>query len=156
MKKSWHYCLIVLLSAALVSQILMQRQLAACARQVPIKTTPTVTPTPHEHHSMMKEKAADDNASPFAKGLNESMSLMHQEMMKVRLTGNNDRDFLATMIPHHQGAIDMAKLVLLYGKDERARRLAQGIIVEQQSEIEAMKIRLDEIDSQMGNKKEKQ
>ncbi len=51
------------------------------------------------------------------------------------------------MIPHHQGAIDMAKLVLLYGKDERTRRLAQGIIIEQQSEIEAMRRRLDEIDN---------
>lgn len=156
MKKSWQHCLIVLLSAALVAQFLMPKQSAARAQQMPIKTTPTVTPTPHEHHSMMKEKAADDNASPFAEGLNESMSVMHEEMMKVRLTGNNDRDFLATMIPHHQGAIEMAKLVLLYGKDERARRLAQGIIVEQQSEIEAMKKRLDEIDNQIDNKRGKQ
>lgn len=66
--------------------------------------------------------------------------------MKPPMTGNNDRDFLVTMIPHHQGAIDMAKLVLLYGKDERTRRLAQGIIIEQQSEIEAMRRQLAELD----------
>ena len=99
---------------------------------------------------MPEENTADNSASPFARGLSESMRVMHEEMMKPKLTGNNDRDFLATMIPHHQGAIDMAKLVLLYGKDERTRRLAQGIIIEQQSEIEAMRRRLDEIDSKRG------
>ena len=42
------------------------------------------------------------------------------------------------MVPHHQGAVDMALLELQYGKDERLRRLAQGIIVEQRQEIQLM------------------
>jgi len=57
------------------------------------------------------------------------------------------------MIPHHQGAIDMAKAELLYGKDPRMRRLAQEIIVDQQSEIEAMKLWLSK--SQANSSKEK-
>jgi uncharacterized protein (DUF305 family) len=47
------------------------------------------------------------------------------------------------MIPHHQGAIDMAKAELQFGRDPVLRRLAQGIIVEQQQEIELMRRRLD-------------
>ncbi len=50
-----------------------------------------------------------------------------------------DRDFAAMMVPHHQGAVDMAVAELRYGKDERLRRLAQGIIVEQRSEIALMR-----------------
>ncbi len=156
MKKNYRNWIIVVLALALAGQMLMNWQPAAQARDKMPAPMFSPTPQPHENHSMMKEKAANDNVSPFANGLSESMSVMHEEMMKVRLTGNNDRDFLGTMIPHHQGAIDMAKLVLLYGKDERTRRLAQGIIIEQQSEIEAMKKRLDEIDNQIDNKRGKQ
>ena len=53
-------------------------------------------------------------------------------------SGSVDRDFVATMVPHHQGAIDMAQAELRYGHDERLRRIAQEIIVEQQQEIVAM------------------
>ena len=65
------------------------------------------------------------------------MARMH-EQMHVEYTGDPDRDFARMMIPHHQGAVDMAKVELLYGKDERLKRLAQEIIVEQQQEIALM------------------
>lgn len=91
----------------------------------------------------MHRMASPQTASPFARGLGESMDLMHREMMNAPMNGDADHDFLATMVPHHQGAIEMAKLILLYGKDERVRRLAEGIIVEQQSEIAAMRRLLD-------------
>lgn len=58
--------------------------------------------------------------------------------MAVPYSGDPDRDFAAMMIPHHQGAIDMAKIELRFGHDERLRRLAQGIIVEQRQEIAMM------------------
>ena len=58
--------------------------------------------------------------------------------MTVKPTGDVDRDFVATMVPHHQGAIDMAMAVLRYGHNEQIRRLAQEIIVTQQEEIAAM------------------
>ena len=66
-----------------------------------------------------------------------AMQRMHQAMA-VPSTGDPDRDFAAMMIPHHQGAIDMAEVELRFGKDERLRRLAQGIIVEQRQEIAVM------------------
>jgi uncharacterized protein (DUF305 family) len=63
---------------------------------------------------------------------------MHGEMQKVRYSGNADADFASLMIPHHQGAIEMSKVELPFGTDPRLRRLAQEIIVTQQSEIEVM------------------
>jgi uncharacterized protein (DUF305 family) len=59
----------------------------------------------------------------------ESMAKMDRDMMTAPMTGDPDHDFAATMIPHHQGAIDMAKPFLLHGKDPALRRLAQEIIV---------------------------
>jgi hypothetical protein len=62
--------------------------------------------------------------------------------MAIKPTGDADRDFAAMMIPHHQGAIDMAVLELRYGRNEQLRRIAQEIIVDQQQEIAAMRLAL--------------
>jgi len=72
----------------------------------------------------------------------QSMAKMDKGMMAAPMTGDPDHDFAAMMIPHHQGAVDMAKAVLLHGKDPVLRRLAQEIIVTQQQEIEVMRLRL--------------
>ena len=71
-----------------------------------------------------------------------SMARMNHDMTEAPMTGNVDHDFATMMIPHHVGAIDMAKAELSFGKDPVMRRLAQEIIVDQQSEIEAMELRL--------------
>jgi uncharacterized protein (DUF305 family) len=63
--------------------------------------------------------------------------------MHVAPTGDVDRDFLRMMIPHHQGAIDMARLLLKYGHDDKLKRLAQSLIVEQTQEIAYMRTLLD-------------
>jgi hypothetical protein len=55
-----------------------------------------------------------------------------------------DRDFVAMMVPHHQGAIDMALALLRHGRNERLKRLAQEIIVTQQQEIAAMRLAVGE------------
>jgi hypothetical protein len=60
--------------------------------------------------------------------------------MAVKPTGDVDADFVAMMVPHHQGAIDMAVAVLRYGRNAQVRRLAQEIIVTQQEEIAAMRL----------------
>ena len=86
--------------------------------------------------------AAQDENVNFAHIMRQSMMQMHARMDAASTTGEPDHDFAAMMIPHHQGAIEMAKAELLYGKDPVMRRLAQEIIVDQQSEIEAMKHRL--------------
>ncbi len=62
--------------------------------------------------------------------------------MNVPPSGDVDADFVATMVPHHQGAIDMAQAELRYGHNEALRRIAQEIIVEQQQEIAAMHLAL--------------
>jgi uncharacterized protein (DUF305 family) len=62
--------------------------------------------------------------------------------MNVKQSGDVDKDFSAMMIPHHQGAIDMAQAELRYGRNEQLRRIAQEIIVEQQQEIAAMRLAL--------------
>ena len=58
--------------------------------------------------------------------------------MQIQPSGNADADFVAMMVPHHQGAIDMARAELLYGQNETLRRMAQEIVVTQQQEIVAM------------------
>jgi uncharacterized protein (DUF305 family) len=60
--------------------------------------------------------------------------------MAVRPSGDVDRDFVAMMVPHHQGAIDMAQAELRHGRNEQLRRMAQEIIVTQQQEIAAMRL----------------
>jgi uncharacterized protein (DUF305 family) len=64
--------------------------------------------------------------------------------MAVEPTGDVDRDFVDMMVPHHQGAIDMAVAVLRYGRNPQVRRLAQEIIVDQQQEIAAMRLAVGE------------
>jgi uncharacterized protein (DUF305 family) len=60
--------------------------------------------------------------------LMESVMMRMHAAMHVASSGDADRDFARMMVPHHQGAIDMALLELRFGKDERLRHLAQGII----------------------------
>jgi hypothetical protein len=79
--------------------------------------------------------------TPF---LSESRAAMDKMMsaMDVKPSGHVDEDFVAMMVPHHQGAIDMAQSELRYGTNEQLRRIAQEIIVEQQQEIAAMRLAL--------------
>ena len=64
--------------------------------------------------------------------------------MSIAPSGDVDHDFAAMMIPHHQGAIDMAQAELRHGHSEQLRRIAQEIVVEQQQEIVAMRNALGE------------
>lgn len=83
------------------------------------------------------EAASPNDAQTFTALMAESMVRMHTGMM-VPETHQPDRDFAVMMIPHHQGAVDMALAELRFGHDKRLRRLAEGIIVEQRQEIEVM------------------
>jgi YVTN family beta-propeller protein len=80
--------------------------------------------------------------SAFAREMMDSMAKMDRDMMAAPMTGDPDHDFAAMMIPHHEGAVDMAKRELLHGKDPALRRLAQEIIVTQKQEIDVMQRRL--------------
>lgn len=94
-------------------------------------------PSQHGHAAM---QAGD--AGPEAAYLAENDAAMTKMManMEVKPSGDVDRDFVAMMTPHHQGAIEMALAVLKYGKNEQLERIAQEIIVDQQQEIAAMKL----------------
>jgi uncharacterized protein (DUF305 family) len=84
----------------------------------------------------------DSGASDEAPFLAENEVAMNKMMndMAVKPTGDVEVDFVAMMVPHHQGAIDMAIAVLRYGRNPQIRRLAQEIIVTQQQEIAAMRL----------------
>jgi hypothetical protein len=79
--------------------------------------------------------------TPFLTENDQAMTRM-MDGMSIKPSGDVDRDFTAMMIPHHQGAIDMAQAELRYGHNEQLRRIAQEIIVEQQQEIAAMHLAL--------------
>jgi uncharacterized protein (DUF305 family) len=85
--------------------------------------------------------AAPDSLGPeaqYAAGMHQIMEHMSADMTMAPHDAV-DRQFITLMIPHHQAAIDMARLQLRYGHDVRLSRLAQEIIVEQQQEIEVMR-----------------
>jgi uncharacterized protein (DUF305 family) len=76
--------------------------------------------------------------SPSSKAFKEANRKMMHGMM-IPMTGDADRDFVAGMIPHHQGAVDMAKVELRYGTDPEMRQLATNIVESQDKEIAEMK-----------------
>jgi uncharacterized protein (DUF305 family) len=91
-------------------------------------------PDPMKHMQMTTKLAA----TPADKAFAASMQTMMKNM-SVKPTGNADRDFVLMMTPHHQGAIDMAKVELQYGADPELRQLATDIIAAQAKEIAQMK-----------------
>ena len=86
-------------------------------------------------HSKMDMGSAD---TPATKAFKTSMDKMHSDMM-MTYTGDADVDFIKGMLPHHQGAVDMAKIVLQYGKDPEVKKLAEEVIKAQNTEIDFMK-----------------
>ncbi len=91
----------------------------------------------HMHHDMGHTASAKTTGASDA----EYMAA-HEKMMKdmaIAPTGDADKDFVAMMLPHHQGAVDMAKVELKHGKDPEIRKLAQDIVAAQEKEISFMK-----------------
>ena len=76
----------------------------------------------------------------FSTLMQQSMDRMHHGMTAAPASGDPDGVFVRMMIPHHQGAIDMSKALLLYGKDRELQQLAKSIIAEQQNEIQLMQL----------------
>jgi uncharacterized protein (DUF305 family) len=86
--------------------------------------------------------AVAGEAHGFAHELETGMKTMIKNMHAAGVSGNPDVDFLAMMIPHHQGAVEMSRLALIYGKDPLTRRIAEEVIASQTAEIAAMTERL--------------
>ena len=99
----------------------------------------------HQHHDMGGGDLSARYGATFARFASEmdvGMDKMMRDMHAPGYTGNPDVDFLAMMIPHHEGAVEMARLVLVHGRDPLTRKLAEEIIASQVVEIEGMKRRL--------------
>jgi uncharacterized protein (DUF305 family) len=84
---------------------------------------------------------ATDDEGPFMSANTTAMAKM-MAAMNVKPSGDVDVDFVAMMVPHHRGAIEMAQAQLRYGHNEQLRRLAQEIIIDQGQEIVAMRLAL--------------
>ena len=80
--------------------------------------------------------------NPFQVDMDKGMARMMDDMHRPGFTGNPDHDFLAMMIPHHEGAIDMARLLLIHGRDPLVRQLAEDIIASQTIEVAGMRGRM--------------
>jgi uncharacterized protein (DUF305 family) len=89
----------------------------------------------HGTHGAAVEQSAE---SPAAAAYKTAMDKMHEAMSAIESSGDADIDFARGMIPHHQAAIDMAKIVLEHGKDPKIRKLAEDIITAQESEIKQL------------------
>lgn len=92
----------------------------------------------HSPDSAASPRFIASTAQPFGGLMDDAMARMHTDMMRAPRVGDADADFVAMMIPHHQGAVDMAKALLLYTKDPALRNLALQIVTEQQNEIKLM------------------
>lgn len=105
----------------------------------------------HQHHSMpaapptstpAPSPAASAAYEKFTQDMHASMETMMADMHKTPPSGNPDIDFLVMMIPHHWGAVEMAKLVLRDGRDPLVREMAEKIMAGQITEIDGMRGRL--------------
>ena len=101
----------------------------------------------HEHRAPTQPPVAAARGTTaeyprFKREMDAGMARMMQDMHAPGYAGDPDIDFLAMMIPHHEGAVEMARLVLVHGLDPATRRLAEDIVASQVVEIEGMKRRL--------------
>lgn len=103
--------------------------IAAAALAIPALAFAQSTPT---------TPAMNMGGSPADQANMKAMEKMHDSMPKKGM-GDADKDFVSMMLPHHQGAVDMAKVELQYGKDPMLKKMAEDIVKSQEKEISELK-----------------
>jgi hypothetical protein len=106
--------------------------------------TPVNKPSLAEYIAAICSAAYRPSSPQEAPFLSENVKAMTRMLvgMEIKPSGDVDEDFAAMMIPHHQGAMDMAQAELRHGHNEQLRRIAEEIVVDQQQEIAAMRLAL--------------
>src|SRR5256885_16389167 len=133
----------VLFSRAFIRKRVISLATSASVAATSLALAEDPTRAYHVRGAMPIQYVADrpdySSEQPF---LSENDAAMNKMMadMTIKPSGDVDRDFVAMMVPHHQGAIDMAKAELKYGHNEQLRRMAQEIVVTQQQEIATMRL----------------
>ena len=94
------------------------------------------------HRAAGSARPGAAKSNQFQMDMDKGMARMMDDMHRPGFTGNPDHDFLAMMIPHHEGAIDMARLLLIHGRDPLVRQLAEDIIASQTIEVAGMRGRM--------------
>jgi uncharacterized protein (DUF305 family) len=126
--------------------------LAACLTLGALHAGAQESQQEHQHQHHHGDASAPDAPPPvfvastaksFGALMDDAMNVMDAGMKQAPMNGVSEHDFVTMMMPHHQGAVDMAKAMLLYTQDPEIRNLALGIIAEQQNEIKVMQAWLD-------------
>ena len=114
------------------------RHLLATSALALLLVGPAMAQDTHDHHQGHAAATDASTDNPVAKAYEEANRKMHEDMA-IDYSGDADVDFVRSMIPHHQGAIDMAKVVLEHGKVPAVRKLAEQVVKAQEGEIAMMK-----------------
>jgi uncharacterized protein (DUF305 family) len=120
---------------AMKSQLKLLTALTIACAAISTVSAQTAAPS-HDAMAGMSDSGKDAPSTAAFRTADQSMM---SGMSNIQYTGDADRDFVAHMIPHHEGAVEMAKVELKYGKDAKLRKLAKDIIAAQEKEIAFMK-----------------
>ena len=115
------------------------RLVALSAAVLLLAASAAVAQTTQQVHPPMAGAPGGAAMAQHRPEMRQAMEKMNRDMMGVPMTGNPDRDFAAMMVPHHQGALDMARDYLQEGKDPEMRRMAEKTIQDQQKDINELR-----------------